>query len=107
MSFNCTAAGGCPEFLYNPAPMANPEHVALLLSQEWNAWRGRNPHVTPDFTDADLSGQDLGGKDLKRADCSRADFSRASLAAADFSRATLVETRFAGASAGGAIFEHC
>jgi uncharacterized protein YjbI with pentapeptide repeats len=86
--------------------MANPEHLALLLSAEWNAWRSRNPNVTPDLTLAELAGQDLSGKDLKRADLSRADLTGANLAAADVSRATLIEARLAGISAPGAIFEN-
>ena len=44
--------------------MANPEHLALLLSEEWNAWRTRNGNVTPDLTDSDFSGKDLSGNDV-------------------------------------------
>src|ERR1700720_3204641 len=87
--------------------MANPEHMALLLSAEWNSWRSRNSNVTPDLTDAPLEGKDLAGKDLKRADLSHANLKGASIAAADFSRATMFETLLGGASGPGAIFENC
>ena len=87
--------------------MPNPEHMALLLSDEWNAWRARNVNVTPDLTEAALSGQDLSGKDLKRADLSRAELQGANLAAADLSRAVLIEAKVNGASGPGTIFENC
>ena len=43
--------------------MANPEHVKLLLSPEWNAWRVKNPNVTPDLTGADLTGHTTSAAD--------------------------------------------
>src|SRR4030095_16380175 len=60
--------------------MANPEHLRILLTPEWNDWRARNVNVTPDLTGADLAGKDITGRDLKRADLTRADLSRATLA---------------------------
>ncbi len=53
--------------------MANVEHVALLLSSDWNSWRVRNSNVTPDLTSADLSGKDLTDKDLKLNDLKAGD----------------------------------
>ena len=48
--------------------MANPEHLRLVLTPEWNEWRATNAGVTPDLTNADLAGKDVSGKDLRRAD---------------------------------------
>src|ERR1700726_2753578 len=89
------SAGNCfLDFPYNPPAMANVEHVALLLSSDWNSWRLRNANVTPDLTSADLSGKDLTDKDLKRADLTRANLSGTTLSGTDFTRATLEDARF-------------
>ena len=51
--------------------MANPDHLALLKTSGWNAWRDENPNATPDLTDTTLSGLDLTSRNLARADLSR------------------------------------
>ena len=78
--------------------MANPEHLRLVLSNDWNDWRNRNPGVTPDLTGADLSGKDVSGRDLRRADLTRANLSGATLAGTDLTRATVTMARLDGIS---------
>ena len=74
--------------------MANPEHLRLVVTPEWNEWRSQSSGVTPDLTNADLSGRDLSGKDLRRADMTRSNLAGATLAGTDFSRAILTMSRF-------------
>ena len=38
--------------------MADSEHVELLKSPDWNAWRVEHPAVAPDLTGVNLSGLD-------------------------------------------------
>ncbi len=90
--------------------MADPEHLAKLIqgAQAWNEWRQQNPHLQPDFRDANLSEYDLSGFDLRGvtfwaavlcatylrdADLTEANLYRADLRDADLSRANLTRAR--------------
>jgi len=57
--------------------MADPEHLRLLLSGAvaWNCWRGENPHVRPDLSEASLRNANLCWYDLRRANLQAADLS--------------------------------
>jgi uncharacterized protein YjbI with pentapeptide repeats len=94
--------------------MANKKHVAMLKkgAAAWNAWRGENGNIHPDFTYANLFGADLRGANLWEADLAGANLGhaelesanlfRAQLVKADLSRAGLRRTYLAGANLGGA-----
>jgi hypothetical protein len=103
--------------------MANPDHLNMLRQgvDAWNAWREREPSITPDLSGADLSEAHLSranlsstylrrtilsganlceanllwanliGVNLSRADLSGADLFRANLYEAKLSRANLCE----------------
>ena len=77
-----------PRAGYN-APMANPDHLRLVFTPDWQAWRQENPRLVPDFVEADLRGADLSGKDLSRAILSRADLQGANLTGANLTHAQL------------------
>jgi hypothetical protein len=73
----------------------------------WNAWREREPSITPDLSGADLSGTDpsgwyLSGATLFRATLSEAKLRGARLNEADLSEAKLRETDLRGATLSGA-----
>ena len=90
--------------------MADPDHMNMLRQSvgKWNAWREREPSITPDLTEADLSGAnlteaDLSGATLYRADLSgatlyRADLSGADLTGANLTRASLDDADLSGAN---------
>jgi hypothetical protein len=91
------------------ARMAKNEHVELLKtgSVGWNAWRGRNRHITPSLSGADLSGANLSGTDLTRAvligaNLAFADLSWTYLIEADLRAANLVKADLSGAKLNGA-----
>ena len=89
--------------------MANPEHVAKLQEgvDVWNAWRGQDWTIQPDFCEANLSGADLGRADLRGANLIEvnllgADLHEANLNGAYLREACLAEANLAGADLGGA-----
>ena len=105
----------CPQFDSGlPKPMANPEHLALLLQgvDVWNAWRAKEPSVRPDLSKADLlranlrkanlGGADLNEANLGGANLRGADLHRADLREADLTGANLRVTNLGGANLGGA-----
>jgi hypothetical protein len=76
--------------------LANPEHLAKLKEgvERWNQWKGQNPEVRPDLSEADLGsaklmGVDLSGVHLREAKLSRADLSEADLFWTDLGNADL------------------
>jgi hypothetical protein len=91
--------------------MANPEHVKILRQGDvaWNAWRLKNPSVTPDFSNANLYGLTLtstlgtGITNIIGANLRGADFSGAKLFEARINGADLIETNLRGASLVGAL----
>src|SRR5215813_1891906 len=89
--------------------MANPEHLAKLKEgvAAWNAWRKKQPKVTPDLTRAELAGRNLSGADFSWARLHDANLSRANLERASFwgtylNRAILRQANFKQASLDGA-----
>ena len=56
--------------------MANPEHLKILKQgvDAWNAWRGQNPEICPDLSEADFSGAHLRRMDLHGANLLEADW---------------------------------
>jgi len=68
--------------------MANRDHLQTLQQgvDAWNAWRDRQPLITPD-----LGGADLGRANLSEANLSEADLSEANLTEANLSEANLTE----------------
>ena len=78
--------------------MANPDHLKTLRQGvgAWNAWRARNPDLTPDLRGAPLVGADLGGANLvgaylRWANLVWANLSEADLVGANLSYAILVD----------------
>jgi len=73
--------------------MANPDHLRTLLQgvDAWNAWREREPSITPDFRGARLIGSFLRRADLREAYLSEAYLSEADLSEADLTYASLVD----------------
>ena len=49
--------------------MANKEHLKILKQEveAWNAWREKNPQITPDLSGANLIMADLSGANLNKA----------------------------------------
>ena len=99
-----------PELAVPPGEgMANPEHLARLLSsvQKWNAWRAAGDLTEVDLRGADLPGVDLRGADLWYAKLQGADLTaarleeaildRADLSLADLRHANLYRARMKGA----------
>jgi len=80
--------------------MANPDHLKTLRQGvgAWNAWRARNPDLTPDLRGAPLVGADLGGANLVGADLSEANLSKANLRWALLSRVNLWGANLVGAN---------
>jgi hypothetical protein len=95
--------------------MANPEHFERLKQDivDWNIWRGKNPSMKPDMSEADLRGVCLSQADLSqvnlrnanlgRADLSQANLSRADLRNANLSRADLSQADLSRADLQGAL----
>ena len=79
--------------------MPNNEHLEIIKRAigVWNWWRQQNPHVKPDFKEADLSGVYLSGANLRNAEFTGADLRRA-----QFRYAALVDADLRYASLGGA-----
>ena len=79
--------------------MANRDHLQTLQQgvDAWNAWRDRQPLITPD-----LGGADLGRANLSEANLSEADLSEANLSEAYLSEADLSEANLSGANLSGA-----
>ena len=79
--------------------MANRDHLQTLQQgvDAWNAWRDRQPLITPD-----LGGADLGRANLSEANLSEADLSEANLSEANLSEADLSEANLSGANLSGA-----
>jgi uncharacterized protein YjbI with pentapeptide repeats len=84
--------------------MANPEHLELLRQDVdgWNAWREKEPSVTPVLAGADLSGATLFGANLNGADLISANLSGANLTGANFGEAYLSEANLRAANLSGA-----
>ena len=84
--------------------MANPDHLNMLRQgvDAWNAWREREPSITPDLSGADLSGTDLSGWYLSGATLFRATLSEAKLRGARLNEADLSEAKLGGAHLSGA-----
>jgi hypothetical protein len=90
--------------------MANPDHLRILQQgvNAWNAWRGREPSITPDLSGANLrsfipwifSGPNLSGADLSEAHLGN--FSLTNLFGAFLSGAFLSGANLGGANLGGA-----
>ena len=81
--------------------MPNPEHVALLKRLvpakngmgHWNLWRQDNPHVLPDFQEADLWRENISLFDFSSANLSHADLRGANLCSANLTHANLSNAR--------------
>jgi uncharacterized protein YjbI with pentapeptide repeats len=71
--------------------MTNPDHLKALSQgvDFWNAWREREPFITPDLSRAKLSTAKLTRANLSEADLGRADLRGATLGAANLSGANL------------------
>jgi uncharacterized protein YjbI with pentapeptide repeats len=85
--------------------MANPDHLRTLRQgvDAWNAWRKkRELFITPDLSEADLSGADLRGANLSRANLNGANLFRADLSGANLSEADLAEADLSVANLSGA-----
>jgi hypothetical protein len=79
--------------------MANPNHLKRLRKgvDAWNAWREREPSITPD-----LSGAHLSGANLRRANLIGTDLGGAHLSEANLRRTNLIGTDLGGAHLSGA-----
>ena len=98
--------------------MADPKHLARLKQgvSVWNAWRRRNPKLTPDLSralliDLDLRGINLAGAHLVRTNLrqtilSRANLTRANLQRADLRAASLRRAKLDHADLTGAVLRH-
>ena len=99
--------------------MAIEEHLRQLNNglTAWNTWISQNPHESPDFSGANLSGRtlcgeifnervaiymNLSGANLSGADLSGAEIGRADLRGADLSGANLRGANHDGANLRGA-----
>src|SRR5258708_36538751 len=74
--------------------MADREHLAILKrgSSAWNEWRGENPQVVPDLSQAHLQQARLSGANLSGANLRPSYFGQADLSGADLCHADLSET---------------
>lgn len=79
--------------------MAKPEHLEILKRgvDVWNKWRGENPNLLPDLTEANLYGKNLGDIDFFHTDLSKADLRGTYLGSATHSAANLMEAKLWGA----------
>jgi uncharacterized protein YjbI with pentapeptide repeats len=77
------------------AAMANPDHLNTLLQGvgAWNAWMEREPFISPDLYDANLS-----RANLNRANLNRANLIGANLSEVDLSAANLIGANLSGAN---------
>ncbi len=75
---------------FPPDPHAD-ERLSLLRRDvvAWNKWREENPHFTPSYWDADLSGADLRGADLRNIWLINVNLCGANLQGAALNRAIL------------------
>lgn len=66
--------------------MANPEHLAILKQgvKVWNEWRDKNPDISPDLSETDLSRMDFTGADLAWCNLCEVDLYRTVLVEANF-----------------------
>jgi uncharacterized protein YjbI with pentapeptide repeats len=83
-----------------PNLMADPEHLELLRQgvEVWNAWRAREPSVTPDLCEARLRGANLGRADLDSAKLRGANLNWANLGEASLRGADLESAKLRGAN---------
>jgi uncharacterized protein YjbI with pentapeptide repeats len=90
---------------YGRLKMANPEHVQAVEdgTESLNKWRKKNPDVTLDLEDADLSHTELTDANLSGANLTRALLVCANLAGANFTNAKTQNAEFDGAEVDGAI----
>lgn len=72
--------------------MADPLHLKMLLENidAWNQWRRKEPWITPDLREANLSGAMLQGANLIQADLLGADLSGADLFGAILGSTSLI-----------------
>jgi uncharacterized protein YjbI with pentapeptide repeats len=86
--------------------MADPDHLQKLQQgvSAWNAWRKREPSITPNLSGADLSEANLIGANLSgaRTNLNGADLRSANLMLADLSKADLSYANLGGANLDGA-----
>jgi hypothetical protein len=73
--------------------MANPDHLKTLQQgvHVWNAWREREPSITPDLSGVDLREAILTGADFRMANLRRANLAGVDLMGANLYRANLIE----------------
>jgi hypothetical protein len=85
--------------------MANPEHLANLEAgvDAWNAWRRESRDLSPDLSEANLSGANLSLADLRHANLRRAKLIGANLSRAGLIGATLQEADLSRANLSHAI----
>jgi len=84
----------------SPLRSPNVEQIAILNTgvAKWNEWRGHNPDVKIDLTDADLFAKNLTGVNFSQANLNGARLSRARLNAAKLTGADLTSANLSGAS---------
>jgi hypothetical protein len=84
--------------------MADPDHLNVLVQgvDAWNAWRKREPSITPDLSWANLIEANLSRANLSGADFIGANLSRANLSGAYLSGAALFQANLRGANLRGA-----
>lgn len=95
--------------------MANADHLKTIWAgvDVWNAWRKREPHVTPDLSEADIRGTldfyqadlhraDLHGVGLRKGRLGEANLNGANLCGADLREAHLSCALLSGANLRGA-----
>ena len=76
--------------------MANKEQLEILKQGKvvWNEWREKNPQVSIDLTNADLSNRDLSWYNFTNADLSDTQFHSSKLEGVRLSHAKLLRTNF-------------
>jgi hypothetical protein len=77
--------------------MANPDHLQTLRQgvDTWNAWKEREPLITPDLSEANLNKANLREANLREANLHGADLIEADLSGADLSGADFRQANFA------------
>jgi uncharacterized protein YjbI with pentapeptide repeats len=85
--------------------MADNDLLAQLMKgvPAWNAWRDENPHVHPNFSETDLSGENLVKANLSEANLNGAILNGAHLREANLAGAKLIEAKLIQASLSGAM----
>jgi hypothetical protein len=85
--------------------MANPDHLKMLRQDvdAWNAWREREPSITPDLSGANLRRANLSGADLMWSDLFRPDGGEADLSVVNLRPTNLSEADLSGAYLAGAV----